>query len=65
VIGKEFCVPFPYAEHGLPDYGSHEFADRMAQKVVKQLFYPDSQLLDPKFSWGQSVQAEASFLKSL
>lgn len=65
VIGKEFCVPFPYAEHGLPDYGSHEFADRMAQKVVKQLFYPDSQLLDPKFSWGQSVQAEAGFLKSL
>jgi glycosyltransferase involved in cell wall biosynthesis len=65
VIGKEFCVPFPYDKNGFLDYESPEFADRMAQKVVKQLFYPDTRLLDPKFSWEQSVQREVSFLNAL
>lgn len=65
VIGKEYCVPFPDGRDGYPDYESPEFADRMAQKVVKQLFYPEVQRLDPKFSWERSVQTEISFLKAL
>jgi glycosyltransferase involved in cell wall biosynthesis len=65
VIGKEFCVPFPDDSKGHPDYESPEFADRMAQKAVKQLFYPEEQNLDPKFSWKRSAQAEVSFLKAL
>lgn len=62
VIGKDFCVPFPDGRGGHPDYESEEFADRMAQKVVRQLFYPEEQPLDPKFSWEQSLQAEVTFL---
>lgn len=65
VIGKECCVPFPDGQDGYPDYESPEFADRMAQKAVKQLFYPETQRLDPKFSWEQSLQTEVSFLNSL
>lgn len=65
VIGKECCVPFPDGQDGYPDYESPDFADRMAQKAVKQLFYPETQRLDPKFSWEQSLQTEVSFLNSL
>jgi glycosyltransferase involved in cell wall biosynthesis len=65
VIGKEFCVPFPDGRGGYPDYESADFAEHLAQKVISQLFYPVQQILDPKFTWEQSLQTEVSFLKAL
>ena len=65
VIGKEFCVPFEVRTDGSLDYESPVFADRLAQKVVKQLFYPKVQAFDSRFSWEKTAQTEKTVLKEL
>lgn len=65
VIGREFCVPFPYSKEGCPDYESYEFADRLAQKTVMQLFYPKQQVLKSQFDWSQIAQVETTIIKNL
>lgn len=65
VIGREFCVPFTYGKNGQPEYESLEFADKLAQKAVMQLFYPKQQVLKPQFDWNQIAQVETTILKNL
>lgn len=65
VIGREYCVPFAYKKDGTLDYESADFADRLAQKAVKQLFYPKEQVLNPRFDWSQIAKTEITFLKEL
>ena len=65
VIGREFCVPFSYNKEGSLDYEGFEFADKLAQKTVMQLFYPKSQGLKPQFDWSQIAQVETTILKNL
>lgn len=65
VIGREFCVPFTYRSDGALDYEGVDFADRLAQKTVRQLFYPKAQTLNPHFDWAQIARTEVTFLKEL
>ena len=65
VIGKDFCVPFDVNGYGQPDYTGDSFAEKMAQKAVRQLFYPKEQSLDPKFSWKYAAETEIAVLKGL
>lgn len=65
VIGKDFCVPFDVNGYGQPDYTGDSFAEKMAQKAVRQLFYPKEQSLDPKFSWKYAAETEIAVLKDL
>ena len=65
VIGREFCVPFSYKSDRTLDYTGYDFCDKLAQKTVKQLFYPEVQELDPRFDWAQIAEAEITYLKDL
>ena len=65
VIGKDFCVPFDVNGYGQPDYTGDSFAEKMAQKAVRQLFYPQEQPLDSKFSWKHAAETEIAVLKEL
>ena len=65
VIGKEFCVPFDMNRDGTIDYMGDSFIEKMSQKVVKQLFYPKEQILDPRFSWEETAKTEIAILKTL
>jgi glycosyltransferase involved in cell wall biosynthesis len=65
VIGKEFCVPFDMKRDGTIDYMGDSFIEKMSQKVVKQLFYPKEQILDPRFSWEGTAKTEIAILKTL
>ena len=65
VIGRDFCVPFSYKSDRTLDYTGYDFCDKLAQKTVKQLFYPETQELDPRFDWAQISEAEITYLKDL
>ena len=65
VIGNEFCVPFSHNDDGTLDYEGDDFCEKLAQKTVKQLFYPVYQRLDPRFSWSKTTETEIIYLKGL
>ena len=65
VIGREFCVPFSYKSDRTLDYTGYDFCDKLAQKTVKQLFYPEVQELDPRFDWAQIAEEEITYLQDL
>lgn len=65
VIGKDFCVPFGVDLNGTFDYDGPDFVNAFSQKVVKQIFYPQYQHLDPCFDWKVSAQQEISYLCKL
>lgn len=65
VIGKDFCIPFDVSLDGSYDHDGQDFVKAFAQKVVKQVFYPQYQHLDPRFDWKKTAQKEISYLCNL